>query len=101
MEVAFTGELGNVTNCAKAANLDFSTLQQCATTSKGHELLIEAGQRTGPHTYVPWVQINGEHSTDAENDLLKTVCETFTKMGAKDAPAACSKAVDREIIVDK
>ena len=64
-----------------------SSLSSCATGDKGKQLLINAGKRTGSHMYVPWVQINGAHSTSAEDNLVKAVCNAYK--GAN-KPKACS-----------
>ena len=52
-----------------------NSLSSCANGAKGKQLLVAAGKRTGSHMYVPWVQINGAHSSAAEDNLINAVCK--------------------------
>jgi len=36
-----------------------------------------AGVTPKDHKYVPWVLIDGEHSPQAEDDLLQAVCQAY------------------------
>ena len=46
-----------------------------------------------PHQYVPWIVVNGVHSDDvqnqAEQDLIKLVCDTYNGVNK---PAACNQS---------
>jgi len=62
--------------------------------AEGVALINAAAAATKPfnHQYTPWVEINGEHSTAAEDNLEKAVCTAYK---GPNAPAACSKYVDK------
>ncbi len=84
LEQNFNNQLASVQACAKTANLDYNLLNTCATSTEGHDLLVAFGKRTGAHSYVPWVLIDGVQSTD--DDFVGAVCAKYT--GTK--PAACA-----------
>jgi len=51
------------------------------TGKEGRKLIEDMGRRTDPeHTYVPWVSINGVHSTQAEKDLRGAICSRYPKL---------------------
>ncbi|KAL3892301.1 hypothetical protein ACJMK2_004518 [Sinanodonta woodiana] len=91
------GHIENATQkCAsKFKGIDLDKIMGCSKSSLGNELehqmalLTEALQP--PHTYVPWVTLNGVHTDDiqdmAENDLVNLICQTY--QGPK--PAGCQK----------
>lgn len=62
--------------------------------AEGIALENTAAAKTAPlnHQYTPWVEINGEHSTLAEDNLAKALCQAYK---GPNAPAACSKYVDK------
>jgi interferon gamma-inducible protein 30 len=78
--------LHGVKSCAKKAKMTYSTLSTCYNGKEGKAALEAAGRRTGSHQYVPWVSVNGQHNTKAENDLLSTVCSLIEG----DKPAGCN-----------
>eukprot|EP00731_Ephydatia_muelleri_P010327 Em0005g913a len=80
-------------NCAEKLSLKWDLIQPCYTGLMGHNLELMYANETAslkpPHQYTPWITINGEHSTDAENgDLIKVVCNTYQ---GSDKPAACNQ----------
>lgn len=85
MEKAASKMLKEVSSCARKTGLEYAKLETCYEND-GNSLLIEAGERTPSHNYVPWVTIEGEHSTSAENNLAKTVCDLYEG----DKPSGCS-----------
>ena len=46
-----------------------------------HSNAVATASLSPPHTYVPWIVINGQHDEDmqdrAQRDLFKVVCDTF------------------------
>jgi len=86
MEKASSKMLDEVRRCARTSGLEYGKLEECYKF-EGKSLLIEAGKRTPTHSYVPWVEVDGKHSTEAENNLVKTVCELYK--GEK--PQGCSE----------
>mmetsp|Transcript_24259 Transcript_24259/g.48256 ORF Transcript_24259/g.48256 Transcript_24259/m.48256 type:complete len:84 (-) Transcript_24259:38-289(-) len=77
------------TKCATSTGLDPDVLQTCAEGDEGLQLQLAAGATTAaldpPHTYVPWVLVNGELSPSDGENLLQEVCDAY--QGTK--PAGC------------
>ncbi|XP_077863240.1 gamma-interferon-inducible lysosomal thiol reductase-like [Saccoglossus kowalevskii] len=84
--------------CASQYSVDYSTILKCSNSTLGnkleHQMALKTDALNPPHTYTPWVTLNGVHTediqTEAQNNLLKLVCDTYT--GKK--PAACTMALD-------
>lgn len=82
--------------CVTKAGLVWKTVNDCATGSQGNALVHKSAVKTSAlqpaHQYVPWIVVNGEHTDemqqDAQQDLLKFVCSTYT--GKK--PDICGKS---------
>jgi len=77
--------------CGTRLGVDMAALRVCATSRRGHDLVVAHGKRSLNaqlnRTYVPWIMVNGKHSKAAENDnLIEAIC------GALDVPkpVACS-----------
>jgi len=85
--------LGAAEACANSYFLDWNAILQCSNSSSGndleHQMAVVTESLAPPHQYVPWVTVDGEHSTDAENNFLSTVCNAYT--GPK--PDACQSKV--------
>jgi interferon gamma-inducible protein 30 len=73
-----------VPDCMKRANAtNADQVTECAKGSEGAQIQSDNAARTDalnpPHTYVPWVLINGNHTEDlqtrAENNLTALVCD--------------------------
>merc|ERR1719427_384529 len=79
--------------CVEKAGLKWKTIEKCVNGSEGNMLIHKAAMKTSalnpPHKYVPWIVVNGAHSDDmqqdAQSDLLKFVCDTYTG----DKPSEC------------
>ncbi len=61
-------------------------MNECVNTSKGNQLLYEAGRRTNELlqpklTYIPWIVVDGKHSDyiqgTSEFSLLAFLCNEF------------------------
>lgn len=65
-------------DCAEQAGLWFSRLQACHDSDEAWEVQQDAAQATpSSHKYVPWVEVNGRH-IDEDNDDLKTlICDAY------------------------
>lgn len=62
-------------------------LTACSTGPQGAKLTAKAAADTDAnHKYTPWVDVNGEHNSAAEQNLKKAICAA---LGAS-APASCS-----------
>eukprot|EP00927_Polykrikos_kofoidii_P086492 TRINITY_DN970_c0_g1_i8.p1 TRINITY_DN970_c0_g1~~TRINITY_DN970_c0_g1_i8.p1 ORF type:complete len:293 (-),score=20.46 TRINITY_DN970_c0_g1_i8:109-912(-) len=77
-----------ISSCATSSEAQASILD-CYKGQEGPQLISALAARTAQlnHQYTPWVVINGEHSTDAENDLMKAVCDAYT---GPNPPGRCS-----------
>jgi interferon, gamma-inducible protein 30 len=69
--------------CLQFSNVSFNQLAyDCANQTRGNALLYKAGYETNnlnpKLNYVPWINLNGEHSiniqNEAEEDLIKFIC---------------------------
>ncbi len=79
--------LDNVQNCAKQANMEYSTLESCFNSNESKELQKAAAAMTPKdHQYVPWVLVNGKKSPSDGDDILKEVCEAYEG----EPPKACA-----------
>lgn len=76
--------------CAEGSKLSYEKLSSCTTSQQGTDLIKANMKATDglnpPHTYVPWITVNGKVLSDPST-LLASVCAAFT--GTK--PAACSQ----------
>jgi len=84
--------------CAQKSNIDFDKIDTCTNTKLGNQLEHQYGLTTEglqpQHTYVPWVTLNGKHTTtiqkEAEHDLVKLICKTYK---GQNIPDACKKTI--------
>lgn len=69
-------------SCARKSALDWDTVSSCRHDAKqSWELQKQAAKATPDyHTYVPWVEINGQHIQE-EDDFLTTVCAIYKEQG--------------------
>lgn len=72
-------------NCAAKHDIPRDQIEACVQIEFGnfleHQMAIKTEALNPPHTYVPWVTLNGEHTDDIEqqamNDLVKLICDTY------------------------
>ena len=61
-------------SCATKFGLDFEPIKNCASGPENNALVHKAAAKTEglnpPHTYVPWITVNGQHDVGAENSIL-------------------------------
>ncbi|KAL8589550.1 hypothetical protein ACOMHN_015936 [Nucella lapillus] len=87
--------------CAGQHGAPLGEIMQCYNSTEGNLLEHQMAQRTDAlkpsHQYVPWVVLNGVHTekinTEATENLLKLICDTYT--GPK--PEACSKPEKKKV----
>ena len=57
--------------------LDWTRIDKCAKSKEGIEYLLDVAKTTEglnpPHTYVPWVVIDGKHDEKSEGELVKNM----------------------------
>lgn len=76
---------------AALSNLHYPTVSKCAQGPEGNALMHEMGVATAalspPHSYVPWVVVNGAHNETIQNaaltDLTGLICSNFKGMKPK------------------
>lgn len=81
--------------CASKFGFDYSQIQSCVEGPLGnkleHEMALKTNALQPPHTFVPWVTLNGVHTekiqNEAQDDLVKLICETYQ---GSPKPQACS-----------
>ena len=72
-------------SCGLKLGLNFETVKKCASSAEANALVHKSAVKTEnlnpPHTYVPWIVVNGEHDIGAENNILNSllayVCANF------------------------
>lgn len=72
--------------CSTQLGLDWNAINTCAKGAEGVGYLVEMAAATEklipPHTYVPWIVVNGAHSSSYENaivsNMVKFVCSIYT-----------------------
>jgi len=82
----------SMAGCAQQFSINFTAVQTLANSTKGNALEHMMGLLTESlnpaHQYVPWVTINGIHSTDGEENLMAVICATYQ---GPNKPSACDK----------
>ena len=72
--------------CGVELEIKLDDVFKCATSRIGnnleHEMAVLTETLQPPHTYVPWVSLNGNHTEEiqqyAEHGLIELICETYT-----------------------
>lgn len=90
-------------SCAQQYELDYSKIESCSTGDLGnsleHEMALKTQALNPPHSYVPWVTLEGVHNDDIQNEaefnLVGLICKTY-KSSPK--PQACQQYQDRKPI---
>merc|ERR1712130_205296 len=84
-----------IPGCAKGAGLELKALEKCYKGKEGQELDDKARKETDaldpPHTFVPWVTVNGKPIGEDVDLLASYICAAYTG----DKPAACSRTEGR------
>ncbi|XP_074834309.1 gamma-interferon-inducible lysosomal thiol reductase [Carettochelys insculpta] len=102
-----TSVVDNLAACLQvyAPTAKLADIQACVKGDLGNKLMHRNAQMTDalnpPHDYVPWILVNGKHTTElqgrAQSALFRMVCEMYT--GEK--PDACKDAGARVPAVRK
>lgn len=88
---------GDVQACAKSSGLDYSKINELATSKEGNALqhaeAVATGNLQPPHKWTPWVTIDGTALTQKELDqpLVKLVCAAYK---GSNPPAACKRSIE-------
>jgi interferon gamma-inducible protein 30 len=74
--------VGAAQGCAQAQGLNWDAINACTTSDEGNQWEHQMGVRTDnldpPHQGVPWIVVNGQASSDAQNNLQQVVCAAYT-----------------------
>ncbi|KAK3756571.1 hypothetical protein RRG08_045086 [Elysia crispata] len=71
-----------------STGVDVPKISTCASGHEGNNLEHDIASRTGPHSYTPYVMLNGTPNDRAIENLLEEVCRVYT--GPK--PDICKQA---------
>jgi len=67
--------------CAVQTMLDINLINQCVTSKQGNQYQYIVGRKTPAHSFIPWIQINGEGKNlineQAIDDLKGLICRTY------------------------
>jgi interferon gamma-inducible protein 30 len=82
--------------CSTRYGLDWNRIYACSTSSQGNqwenEMAVATEALRPAHTYVPWIVVNGAHTTAAENAIISNmvsyVCTHYT---GPEQIAACKR----------
>jgi len=81
-----------VKTCAMESNVDLDLIRRCVKSKQGNLYEYQMGLKTPAHSFIPWIQINGEGSDEINNkalvDLKGLVCAAYK--GVK--PVQCTTA---------
>ncbi|XP_005090370.1 gamma-interferon-inducible lysosomal thiol reductase [Aplysia californica] len=72
--------------CGKRYDMPVEEIASCVTTKLGNTLEHEMALRTGPHQWVPWLILNGVHTPQAGDNLLRAVCKAYKGPKPKGCP---------------
>jgi len=80
--------------CGKKHGVDMDKIKACTDSKKGQDLVLTAGRTTvtANVSHVPWLTVNGNHTTN--DTLLAPVCDLLSES----KPKACKK--DGEHLVE-
>ncbi|PFH37886.1 gamma interferon inducible lysosomal thiol reductase (GILT) protein [Besnoitia besnoiti] len=69
--------------CLTEAREKKSAIQDCVTSAKGAQLMkaVSAYSQTVGYEYVPWIEVDGKHSKQAEENLTEFLCKKIGKRG--------------------
>ena len=89
-------------SCAREYKLDYSQIQSCASGDLGnrleHEMALKTQALNPPHSYVPWVTLEGVHTdqiqNEAEFNLIGLICGAYK---GSPKPQACQEYQDRKL----
>lgn len=69
---------------------DYDTVMKCKESNESMEMMKEFDERSEHIDYVPWIEINGDHEDDMQEDcqynLFSTLCDMFS---GDDQPKVC------------
>lgn len=91
--------------CAQLVKIDYTPINTCANSDQGkqleHQMALKTLSLNPPHQYVPWLNLNGQHTTAIQNGLsgnmLATVCNAYT--GTK--PVECTQTEPKVCLKQK
>nr|AFK37977.1 unknown [Medicago truncatula] len=91
-DFSYQGKHSEWESCYEKLGLDSSLVDHCYHSEHGKELDLKYAAQTNalqpPHTYVPWVVVDGEPLYDDYTNFLSYVCKAYQ---GTDAPQICTE----------
>ncbi|CAL5202590.1 unnamed protein product [Lathyrus oleraceus] len=79
-------------SCYEKVGLNSSTVNDCYRSERGKQLHLKHADETNalqpPHTYVPWVVVDGEPLYDDYRSFISYICKAYK---GTDAPKSCTQ----------
>ncbi|KAL3530926.1 hypothetical protein ACH5RR_010248 [Cinchona calisaya] len=90
-KLVYEGKKTEWETCFEKLGLDQKPVSNCYASGRGKELELGYARDTNdlrpPHTYVPWVTVNGEPLYDDYRNFLSYICKAYK---GTPLPSACS-----------
>jgi len=99
--------------CAKNNGLDWSVITTCAGSNPAqgskddgnpnmHQIALDTNALIPPHTFTPWVVVDGTPLTSAQINLPLTpiVCTDYSKINAGNSSCVLPSACGKPIVLD-
>ncbi|KAM0948088.1 putative gamma interferon inducible lysosomal thiol reductase GILT, Thioredoxin-like superfamily [Dioscorea sansibarensis] len=91
--LVFEHKYDNWETCFEETGLDSTAVLKCYEGGDGNKLELQYAAKTGalqpPHTYVPWVVVDGQPLYDDYENFESYICKAYTG----DLPKACVKVL--------
>ena len=77
--VALNATIEGARKCAQQQKLDWKAISMCSQGPLGNKLTHEAGLATPPHTFIPWIVVNNDSSSQPffRGHLKKAICDSY------------------------
>jgi len=83
--------------CLEAlSDVPYPAVKACAWGAEGNAMMHEVANRTAsldpPHTYVPWITVQGVHTEEVEQEAMSDLVSLVCKLYKGPQPGQCSTA---------
>ncbi|XP_027190767.1 gamma-interferon-responsive lysosomal thiol protein [Cicer arietinum] len=92
-DLVYEGKRDEWESCYEKLGLDSTLIDDCYRSEHGKELDLKYADETNalqpPHTYVPWVVVDGEPLYEDYENFVSYICKAYQ---GPDAPQSCTQA---------